>query len=242
MKFAFSVIKYKPLFKNYYVSALRYALFRFGLVDNNRTVIKCFNGLSTQTTLHAIGAIIHAYIVGGIKDIDCLSGTVITFDGSLSPISEFEFSDHIGDALKNGWRYDVNNGFWLNYGIKFKHMHGPNVEVFDLNEYGFIDVRGRVVTDIGAFVGDSAIYFILRGAKKVYAIEPHPGAYQEMLENIRLNNMESKVVPINAALGSKSGEIRILSTNSNINTCTTAATYYKSRGSDDIEVPMITLG
>jgi hypothetical protein len=36
--------------------------------------------------------------------------------------------------------------------------------------------------------GDSAIYFALKGAKRVITIEPHSGAYAEMLENIRLDN------------------------------------------------------
>jgi tRNA G37 N-methylase Trm5 len=31
----------------------------------------------------------------------------------------------------------------------------------------------------------------------VYAIESHPDAYNEMLENIKLNNMEDKIIPIN---------------------------------------------
>jgi len=31
----------------------------------------------------------------------------------------------------------------------------------------------------------------------VYAIEPHPEAYNEMIENIKLNNMEDRIIPIN---------------------------------------------
>jgi len=45
------------------------------------------------------------------------------------------------------------------------------------------------MVDLGAFVDDSAIYFALRGAKRVIAIESHPGAYAKMLENIKLNNL-----------------------------------------------------
>ena len=108
-------------------------------------------------------------------------------------------------------------------------MYGSIIEIFIYQDYSAVDV--------GGFVGDSAIYFVLRGAKKVYAIEPHPGAYAEMLENIKLNNMQDKIIPINAALGSKPGKIRI----PNIDVNTTRGTYYGPESNGSIEVPMITL-
>ena len=58
-----------------------------------------------------------------------------------------------------------------------------------LRDYDSVDYRGRVVVDVGAYVGDSSIYFALRGAKKVYAIEPDRDAYSELLVNIELNNV-----------------------------------------------------
>jgi FkbM family methyltransferase len=75
--------------------------------------------------------------------------------------------------------------------------------------YKSLSVKDRVVVDVGAFVGDSAIYFTLKGARKVIAIEPHPGAYKEMLDNIRLNNLENIIVPINAYLVSERGRARL---------------------------------
>jgi FkbM family methyltransferase len=38
------------------------------------------------------------------------------------------------------------------------------------------------VINIGAFVGDSTIYFAVKGAKRIIAIEPHPKAFEELLE------------------------------------------------------------
>jgi FkbM family methyltransferase len=38
--------------------------------------------------------------------------------------------------------------------------------------YDEADVAGRVVVDVGAFIGDTASYFASRGAKVVYAFEP----------------------------------------------------------------------
>jgi len=38
--------------------------------------------------------------------------------------------------------------------------------MFDFEEYKFLNVQNKSVLDVGAFVGDSSIYFILKGAKK----------------------------------------------------------------------------
>ena len=64
-------------------------------------------------------------------------------------------------------------------------------EIFEYGDYDALNVNGRVVVDVGAFVGDSAIYFALKGAKRVIAIEPHPGAYAEMLENISSTTLKA---------------------------------------------------
>ena len=123
---------------------------------------------------------------------------------------------------------------WL---LRDLNLYWPINETFDLDQCGFIDVSDRVVADIGAFVGDSAIYFALRGTRRIYAIEPHPGAYTEMLENIKLNNMEDKIIPMNLALGSVPGRIKI----PNVDISTTGGTYHGLRSDGDVEVPMITL-
>jgi FkbM family methyltransferase len=88
-------------------------------------------------------------------------------------------------------------------------MYWSILGVFDYGMYKSLSVKDRVVVDVGAFVGDSAIYFALRGARKVIAIEPHPEAYKEMLNNIRLNNLENIIVPINAYLVSERGRARL---------------------------------
>ena len=99
-----------------------------------------------------------------------------------------------------------------------------------------MNVNDRVVVDVGAFVGDSAIYFALKGAKRVIAIEPHPGAYAEMLENIRLNNLEGVIVPLNAGLAGKPGRIRV----GGVSEEETGQVYH--RPSEVGEVDAITLG
>jgi len=111
------------------------------------------------------------------------------------------------------------------------------LEVFEEGLYSALNVNGKVVIDVGAFVGDSAIYFASRGAKKVIAVEPHPDAFREMLDNIKLNNFENIVVPLNVGLASKPGKICI----EKVDIEGTIDTYHRP-GECDVVVPAITLG
>jgi len=122
-----------------------------------------------------------------------------------------------------GWVYDPINKYWFKNNVKFKQIYDAIFYVFDYGDYEPLDVKGKVVVDVGAYVGDSAIYFALKGAKRVIAIEPHPGAFAEMLDNIRLNNLESVIIPINAGLASKLGKICI----ENIDASNTFAIYHR---------------
>ncbi len=102
-------------------------------------------------------------------------------------------------------------------------------------------MKDRIVVDIGAHVGDSSIYFALKGAKKVIAIEPHPKAFEELISNIKLNGLETIVIPINAAVASKAGEICI---EENIDVGATIGKYYRItdlRRNNFVSIPAITL-
>ncbi|PLC68757.1 hypothetical protein B7L70_01990 [Vulcanisaeta sp. EB80] len=116
-------------------------------------------------------------------------------------------------------------------------MHDAVFYVFDYGDYEPLNVKGKIVIDVGAFVGDSAIYFALRGAKRIIAIEPHPGAFAEMLDNIRLNNLESVIIPINAGLASRPGKICI----GNIGVEATSGIYH-GPGDCPNAIPAVTLG
>jgi FkbM family methyltransferase len=58
------------------------------------------------------------------------------------------------------------------------------------NWYWDIDVKDKVVVDIGAYIGDSALFFASRGAKIVYAYEPSKELYKIAMENCsKYNNV-----------------------------------------------------
>jgi FkbM family methyltransferase len=98
-------------------------------------------------------------------------------------------------------------------GLSFKYK--GNIVIFDLarfsdldgvffhEDYKFLGVREKDVIDIGANIGDSAIYFSLNGAKRVIALEPYPYAYSFAERNVKLNDIRN-VVLLNAAYGKDS--------------------------------------
>ncbi len=76
-------------------------------------------------------------------------------------------------------------------------------------QYGWLDVKGKDVIDIGANIGDSAIYFALKGAKHVYAFEPYPYSYRIAMQNIKLNKLQGRITLLNKGCGGKEGKIKI---------------------------------
>ena len=83
---------------------------------------------------------------------------------------------------------------------------GTILEVFAGGEYEVPEVlsglRGRDVIDVGASVGDTALYFVLNGAREVIAVEPLPSVAKCAEEHLKLNGVTDEVKVINAALGS----------------------------------------
>jgi FkbM family methyltransferase len=74
-------------------------------------------------------------------------------------------------------------------------------EVYIQEDYKFLRVNDMVVIDVGANIGDSAIYFALNGARRIIALEPHPYLFSFALRNVRENNLEGKIELLNAGYG-----------------------------------------
>jgi FkbM family methyltransferase len=82
-------------------------------------------------------------------------------------------------------------------------IHGVYVE----DVYHWLPVEGRTVVDVGGSIGDSPLYFALRGAQRVLALEPWPSTFELLQRNVRDNHYDSVVVPVNAAVGGGRGQI-----------------------------------
>jgi len=74
----------------------------------------------------------------------------------------------------------------------------------EIHYLGF-DLSDWFVLDVGAFVGDTALYYAKRGAF-VVAVEPLPNNYEMLLKNLDLNHaLKPRIVPINAAVAGEDG-------------------------------------
>ncbi|PSN88805.1 hypothetical protein B9Q00_03885 [Candidatus Marsarchaeota G1 archaeon OSP_C] len=76
------------------------------------------------------------------------------------------------------------------------------------NWYAKLNVVNKVVVDIGANIGDTAIFFFLHGAKSVIALEPIPKFYELARRNLSNNCSNAKIVLLNRAAG-KPGRTKI---------------------------------
>ena len=196
----------RKIIKNVYSSLYQYLILR-----KQNIKLKLRNGETLEVPRSTYSEIVYYYYHGYIMDINKNEIKLKINNKTYPiPINNFYYSDGIYNvikAIKAGWEY--KDDYWEKDGIKFKHYYATIWDVFVDEQYVYLNVKDKSVLDIGAFVGDSAIYFILKGAKKVYAIEPHPDAYNEMLENIKLNNMEDKIIPINVGISYNSDYVTI---------------------------------
>jgi len=93
--------------------------------------------------------------------------------------------------------------------LYFLDSIGSYKEQFIEEPYKWLNVKGKEVVDVGANIGDTAIYFAVNGAKHVYAFEPYPFSYKIALKNIKLNKLEKKVTLLNEAIGKENKTIYI---------------------------------
>ena len=184
--------------------------------------------------------IVSRFSRGLIKSIKCVNGRLFVNEVEVDNISDLVCSIETWPKVwvkVIGWRYEDSCKCWVKDGVRFRRINYAVLTTFgEPPEYPSIDISNRDVVDVGAYVGDTAIYFALRGARRVIAIEPHPEAFREMIENIKLNNLEGTVIPVNAGLASRYGEICV----ENVDVERTISTYHKPGGCGTL-VPAITL-
>ena len=82
-------------------------------------------------------------------------------------------------------------------------------EVFYDNCYACFDVSDGTVVDVGAFIGDTSVFFASKGAKEVIADEPLPRLHKIATTNISINKFDHVIHINNEAIGNRYGEIVI---------------------------------
>jgi len=68
--------------------------------------------------------------------------------------------------------------------------------------------KGKIFIDVGAFIGKYSI-LLSKNFEKIIAIEADPYNYSQLVRNIKLNNLWSKIIPLNVALANDNGIIKL---------------------------------
>jgi FkbM family methyltransferase len=168
----------RRLFGNWLSAGARYYLARSGVLRGGVRVECCSREYVLSPEVYS--GIVNAYYDGALEGLECREALYAYF-------------------TYGGRKLLFYDSFELLYDIVF--------EVFKGGAYDELDVRSRTVVDVGAGVGDTAILFALRGARRVVALEPLPSLYRRALVNVRVNGVADRVVLVNAALGPSDGEV-----------------------------------
>jgi FkbM family methyltransferase len=144
------------------------------------------NRYPVNVTLHSGNEII-AYNYGFVRVAS--SGLVYSYDRA-NDLLQFNFSGK--DLAFYGSFF--NNDF---------------ADTFGFQTYSNLNVRDRVVIDVGANIGDSPVYFAIKCASTVYALEPMPYAYKLLKRNIEINNMGNSIIPMDCGTGKTDTKIYI---------------------------------
>ena len=119
---------------------------------------------------------------------------------------------------KHGWRIanivdnlavfeNTQKGIKLQTLVDDSLEYGVLIEEIFVREVYEANFKNKVVIDVGAYRGESAIYFAINGAKKVIGLEPDEDNYKLALLNIKENGLEDKIVLLNKALAPTGGVI-----------------------------------
>jgi FkbM family methyltransferase len=107
-----------------------------------------------------------------------------------------------------GDAFDIYSLSASDYAVKTGIDSGDEILNYCVN----YDKPGKKFTilDVGANVGSTSILLgtSLRGRATIYAVEPHPVLFDILVKNIKRNNLDGIVIPVNRAIGSNQSFIK----------------------------------
>ncbi len=95
--------------------------------------------------------------------------------------------------------------------LKFHGVFFNNdlADTFGFEVYAMPYFQEKTVVDIGANIGDTSVYFVLKGAKRVIALEPSPFAFRYLEENAERNGIKEKIICLNEGVGRIDSSIKM---------------------------------
>jgi FkbM family methyltransferase len=125
---------------------------------------------------------------------------------------------HVFDGRYKGFESDIPNdlvtlarNYFGNVNEILFHggvTNGDLKGIFVDNVYQRLPLNSKTVIDIGANIGDSAIFFALHGAARIICIEPFPKNYDLARRNIKLNGINNVSLKL-AGCSGRRGEVNI---------------------------------
>lgn len=184
----------RHLFRNWLSAALRYLLIKYGLASGY-VIVKC-GAASYKLSPDLYSFVVNAYYDGLIAVHRC--GDRVEF--SIGGVIKLSICDE-------GAFFVTPDGVKL-WADVFDYAAIFETWIYDIHFLGF-NLDNWIVVDIGAFIGDTALYYASRGAF-VVAVEPVPRHFEAMLRNIELNpTLKPRIVPVNAAIASTEGFVDV---------------------------------
>lgn len=86
-----------------------------------------------------------------------------------------------------------------------------NLHCFANNSFNDKDkefLKDKDIIDAGAYTGDSSLPLSNLTSRNVHSFEPFDESYQKLVQNIKLNNI-TNIVPVQASLSDKNGEMEL---------------------------------
>ena len=87
--------------------------------------------------------------------------------------------------------------------------NGDLANIFLKKDYDTFKIKDNTVVDIGANIGDTAIFFACNGAKRIIGVEPFHKNFEIAEKNINANKLTDTIQLIKAGCGSKTGSVKI---------------------------------
>ena len=161
------------------------------------------------------------------------SGEMIVAN-DLSSIFDKLMGSYLERNFGSSDRYNYNhNG--VTYRIHRFNSPATIFSTFIFQDWKKLNVKDKCVLDIGGYIGDTAIYFITQGAKRIVVYEPYPYSYKIALDNIAQNNLQKKIIIINGGVAGLDSSITINPEYANTNTTLAVA------HPEVVRVPVVTL-
>lgn len=86
-----------------------------------------------------------------------------------------------------------------------------NLHFFANNPFNEADkdfLKDKDIIDAGAYTGDSAISLSNLTSRNIYSFEPFKESYEKLVQNVKLNNI-TNIIPVQAALTDKNGDMEL---------------------------------